>query len=522
MRRRQKCIVGALLVLLPSVATAVDLTGKWRFELMGEAFDMPELVQLTQTGSFLSFTYAGRAFEGNVLEGTPYTTYFVQFSELGDGDYLSIQGRILPGETLLDGRLAYILPGIPAAGSEGVMATRCTCDDGNLDDGDGCSAACQVEPCWTCAGAPSVCTPSADGSACEDGSACTTGQTCSGGMCGGGSPVSPCIDMTGHWFSHGNIDGSPDYDITTDVLQRGTDLVWRDDMGRPRVVGTIDPATGAFDVRGAPRNEPCEPFDSLTGMATALAYAAAGSVQRQLGVCQVHTWQEAGSRCGTGAVGLGEACDDGNQVNGDGCSACVVDVCWTCSGTPSVCTIGPRPGCKASTVPAKSRLLIRSDAAHANFNFLWKWKKGEDTALPALGSPHLFDAYTLCIFDVSTPTPALLFRAAVPPGGTCGSGPCWSTHGASGFVYKNKSSAPEGLTNLKVVAGSGGRAQALVKGRGALLANRPFGLPSLPLPLPMRVQLQGAAGFCAETEHDASSVRTNNPSSGVFKARGVP
>lgn len=31
------------------------------------------------------------------------------------------------------------------------------CDDGGTDDGDGCSATCQVEPHWACSGDPSVC-----------------------------------------------------------------------------------------------------------------------------------------------------------------------------------------------------------------------------------------------------------------------------------------------------------------------------------------------------------------------------
>jgi len=31
------------------------------------------------------------------------------------------------------------------------------CDDGNTEDGDGCSATCEVEPRWVCHGAPSVC-----------------------------------------------------------------------------------------------------------------------------------------------------------------------------------------------------------------------------------------------------------------------------------------------------------------------------------------------------------------------------
>ncbi|MDP2341960.1 MAG: thrombospondin type 3 repeat-containing protein [Deltaproteobacteria bacterium] len=50
-----------------------------------------------------------------------------------------------------------------------------TCDDGDGDDDDGCSALCQVEPGFVCAGEPSVCTRSCGdgvktpGEACDDG-----------------------------------------------------------------------------------------------------------------------------------------------------------------------------------------------------------------------------------------------------------------------------------------------------------------------------------------------------------------
>lgn len=33
------------------------------------------------------------------------------------------------------------------------------CDDGNTTAGDGCDPGCQIEPCFTCSGEPSVCTP---------------------------------------------------------------------------------------------------------------------------------------------------------------------------------------------------------------------------------------------------------------------------------------------------------------------------------------------------------------------------
>lgn len=50
------------------------------------------------------------------------------------------------------------------------------------------------------------------------------------------------------------------------------------------------------------------------------------------------------SLCGNGAINynLGEACDDGNLRNGDGCSSsCTVETGYKCSGQPSVCSLVP-------------------------------------------------------------------------------------------------------------------------------------------------------------------------------------
>lgn len=43
--------------------------------------------------------------------------------------------------------------------------------------------------------------------------------------------------------------------------------------------------------------------------------------------------------CGDGFTTHAEACDDGNTTDNDGCSSlCAVEVGWTCTGAPSVCT----------------------------------------------------------------------------------------------------------------------------------------------------------------------------------------
>jgi cysteine-rich repeat protein len=40
--------------------------------------------------------------------------------------------------------------------------------------------------------------------------------------------------------------------------------------------------------------------------------------------------------CGNGVVDFGEECDDGNGTAGDGCTDCVVDRGWVCTG--NVCS----------------------------------------------------------------------------------------------------------------------------------------------------------------------------------------
>lgn len=60
------------------------------------------------------------------------------------------------------------------------------------------------------------------------------------------------------------------------------------------------------------------------------------------GTCPVKFECDAGqcvALCGDGIIDSGEECDDGNTVDGDGCSStCTIETSWECSGEPSVCT----------------------------------------------------------------------------------------------------------------------------------------------------------------------------------------
>jgi cysteine-rich repeat protein len=74
------------------------------------------------------------------------------------------------------------------------------CDDGNADDGDGCNAACEVEPDYTCTGGedglgPDTCTKAVCGDSIRQ-----TGEGCDDGNLAGGDGCSAtCKVETGYW-----------------------------------------------------------------------------------------------------------------------------------------------------------------------------------------------------------------------------------------------------------------------------------------------------------------------------------
>jgi cysteine-rich repeat protein len=63
-----------------------------------------------------------------------------------------------PSDTIRDFRTAVTCPAVAQCG-DGVVDDDEDCDDGDLVDGDGCSASCVVEPGWSCTGEPSTCEP---------------------------------------------------------------------------------------------------------------------------------------------------------------------------------------------------------------------------------------------------------------------------------------------------------------------------------------------------------------------------
>jgi cysteine-rich repeat protein len=62
-----------------------------------------------------------------------------------------------------------------------------------------------------------------------------------------------------------------------------------------------------------------------------------GSVPDDDNFAQRDILVEASASCGNGALEVGEVCDDGNLVAGDGCDGCLNDLGYYCTEEPSVC-----------------------------------------------------------------------------------------------------------------------------------------------------------------------------------------
>jgi cysteine-rich repeat protein len=175
--------IAAAAIALHEVAVAApDVSGTWRVALSGGSETGETVVQAwSQTGSDLTVTdpYTGRTFEGQIDD----QGYFLVRSTSGfcidgppvtrccgsSGSYtgqLSADGSRWEGQELRN----YPTPHVTclesfsnfAAGTRagnGVLDPSEQCDDGNVEEEDGCDGSGQVEACWQCTEVvPGVCT----------------------------------------------------------------------------------------------------------------------------------------------------------------------------------------------------------------------------------------------------------------------------------------------------------------------------------------------------------------------------
>jgi DNA-binding beta-propeller fold protein YncE len=173
--------------------------------------------------------------------------------------------------------------------------------------------------------------------------------------------------------------------------------------------------------------------------------------------------------------------DDGT-TSGDNS---IVRICPGFAPPPGVlpCGRAPATGCQLGA-PGGSSVLLKKNADATKNQLKWKWAKGAATTVTDFKDPVGGSAtYSVCVYDGSTNSQPLM-DMGVPPGGTCGTKPCWKASGKTGFSFTNKVGTTSGLTTMKLKAGGAGKAQLQAAGKGANLP-----MPTLGLTLPVTVQL---------------------------------
>jgi cysteine-rich repeat protein len=223
-------------------------------------------------------------------------------------------------------------------------------------------------------------------------------------------------------------------------------------------------------------------------------------------------------------VDRGEACDDGNLTDGDGCdSSCTPTACGNgvttageaCDGglncSPActvLCPVVPSLDCRHPAA-GKSALALRAGPEVRAPRLAWQWTHGIGTTKADFGRPTADEHYAFCLYDAR----GLLLTTIVPAGGISDRNrPCW-TEQRHGFRYRG-CTASRPVTDVTLRADTGnGNARLGVRGRGPRV-NVPSGAVLLP---PVTAQLRNASGVCWAADY-TPPFRVNDGS--AFKDAG--
>ena len=225
----------------------------------------------------------------------------------------------------------------PAPCGDGLIWLGEECDDGDTEGGDGCSATCAIEPGFECTGEPSVCTPacaptelewhSRMGSTTTEYLLCDTSHQVSDALtiCEGlasGWTLARVDDASENGFIDGLIGnhlwlGGNDEAVEGEWRWRDGDQFWQgDEFGTP--------------VGGLYTNwKSGEPGNGLTE--NCLRQENGGLWQDRKCTDTEKFICEGPPICGNGVTTTPEECDDANTADGDGCSAtCTLEGAPTC------------------------------------------------------------------------------------------------------------------------------------------------------------------------------------------------
>ncbi len=270
------------------------------------------------------------------------------FEECDDGNTQADDG--------CDGNFCFAETGFACAGAPSTCSAICgdglilgleACDDNNLTDGDGCTVTCDTEVYWNCTGQPSMCIQIAypELEPNDDGSPSTGGSFISGNDFGAPSianaetqGLTPLAAGARTWI--GAINAAGDEDIfaieNNDGVGRRVRLdVWNQASGAGIGCGMdLDSALNvraSDDAGGLSAAQISNNNRSPTDLCPALSFDLDAGQKRFAHLVDVgdnaatapylFIVESAPWMCGNNQLEPGENCDDGNLVNGDGCSA---------------------------------------------------------------------------------------------------------------------------------------------------------------------------------------------------------
>jgi cysteine-rich repeat protein len=202
----------------------------------------------------------------------------------------------------------------------------------------------------------------------------------------------------------------------------------------------------------------------------------------------------------------GDGCTVGDVCSGGQCTATPVEcpLCERCEPTLGACVDRPAATCLPVPFGAATRLQLADKADPKRDRVQWQRRKAFDTTPNELGDPIGSDDLALCLYDESGPVPSLRSRWRTRRG-QCGSAPCWKALGSRGFRFRDTTLTPDGLDSVVLKGTAGSPSAFTIKGRGANVTP-----PTLPLPLPVRIQLQSTGGRCWEATYSPGGVQRND------------
>ena len=272
----------------------------------------------------------------------------------------------------------------PAGCGNGALDAGEACDDGNNTPGDGCDAVCLLEdgePCTDDGQCGSMACDSVGSNTCEPagscgngtldvGEACDDGNTTGGDGCSGSCLIEinqPCTDNSQCETGVCDVTGSGTCEASSGC---GNGML---DSGEACDDGNTSPGDGCDSSCLLEIDEPCT-------LSTECATNYCDTAQSPA-VCTTPV-----TVCGNGALEALEACDDGNTIDDDGCSAtCLLEDNQPCTDgvqcVSGLCDTSMSPALCEPTVTAKNTPIGRwhgggcsvgaSGSSHSTTAMIW-------------------------------------------------------------------------------------------------------------------------------------------------------